>query len=111
LDIPQHLQDLPDVVSPHELVRKEFESIAWTQRASFSVQPVQRILMVNPGLGLPHITEVVRCPDILEVYLIKLCFQRDPDFSFERLIKFSRSKSTPTSNYHSRHERNTEVAQ
>ena len=74
LDIPQHLQDLPDVVSPNELVRKEFESIAWTQRASFLVQPGHRILMVNPGLGLPHITEVVRCPHtaciLLKVYLI-----------------------------------------
>lgn len=65
LDIPQHLQDLPNVVSPNELVRKGYESIAWTQRASFSVQPSQRILMVNPGLGLPHVTEVVRCPPIL----------------------------------------------
>lgn len=111
LDIPQHLQDLPDVVSPNELVRKEFESIAWTQRASFSVQPGQRILMVNPDLGSPHITEVVRCPHILKAYLIKLCFQPDPDFSLEGFIKFSLSKSTPTPNYHSRHGRNTEVAQ
>jgi hypothetical protein len=113
LDIPQHLQDLPDVVSPNELVRKEFESIAWTQRASFSVQPGQRILIVNPGLGLPHITEVVRCPHILKVFLIKhyFFFHPDPDFSLESLINFSRSKSTPTRNYHSRHGRNTEVAQ
>jgi hypothetical protein len=109
LDIPQDLQNLPDVVSPNELVRKEFESIAWTRRAGFSVQPGRRILMVHPGLGLPHINEVVRCcPHILKVYLIKLCF---PDFSLEGFIKFSRSKSTPTSNYHSRHGRNTEVAQ
>ena len=64
LDIPQRLQDLPDVVSPNELVRKEFEAIAWTQRASFLVQPTQRILLVNPGLGVPHITEVVRCPHV-----------------------------------------------
>ena len=111
IDIPQNLQDLPDVVSPNELVRKEFESIAWTQRASFSVQPNQRILMVNPNLGVPHITEVVRCSHILKVYLIKLCFQPDPDFPFERFSKFSRSKSTPTPNYHSRHGRNTDVAQ
>ena len=111
LDIPQHLQDLPDVVSPNELVRKEFESIAWTQRASFSVQPGHRILMVNPGLGMPHITEVVRCLHILKAYLINLYFQSDLDFSLERFIKFSRSKSTPTQNYHSRHGRNIEVAQ
>lgn len=71
LDIPQYLQDLPDVVSPNELVRKEYESIAWTQRASFLVQPGQRILIVNPDLGLPDITEVVCCPHILKVYLIK----------------------------------------
>lgn len=75
LDIPQHLQDLPDVVSPNDLVRKEFESIAWTQRARFSVQPGHRILMVNPGLGLPHITEVVRCPHMLKISLIKHCIQ------------------------------------
>lgn len=72
LDIPQRLQDLPDVVSPNELVRKEFESIVWTQRASFLVQPNLRILMVNPSLGLPHITEVVGDPHILQVYLIKI---------------------------------------
>ena len=60
LDIPRHLQDLPDVVSPNELVRREFESIAWTQRGCFLVQPDQRILIVYPGLGRPHITEVVR---------------------------------------------------
>ena len=111
LVIPQHLQDLPDVVSPNELVRKQFESIAWTQRASFLVQPDHRILMVNPGLGFPNITEVVRCPHILKLFLIKLCFHLDSDFSFERFIKLSRSKSTSTSNYHSRHGRNTKVAQ
>ena len=110
LDIPQHLQDLPDVVSPNELVRKEFEAIAWTQRASFSVQPGQRILMVNPGLGLPYITEVVRCSHILKVFLIKHCLHPDPDFSLDRIINFSYSKSTTTPNYHSRHGRNTEVA-
>ena len=65
LDIPQYLQDLPDVVSPNELVRKEFESIAWTQRASFLAQPHQRVLMTYPDLGRPLVTEVVRCPHIL----------------------------------------------
>jgi sacsin len=30
--------------------------------------------MVNPGLGLPHITQVVRCPQILKVFLIELTF-------------------------------------
>ena len=72
LDIPQHLQNLPNVVSPNELVRKNFESIAWTQRARFSVEPGQRISIANPGLGLPHIVEVVRCPYILREYLIIL---------------------------------------
>ena len=62
LDIPQHLQSLPDVVSPNQLVRKEFESIAWTQRASFLDQPHQRILLSYPALGRPDITEVVCCP-------------------------------------------------
>ena len=89
LEIPQHLQDLPDVVSPNELVRKEFESIAWTQRASFSEQPNPRNLMVYPSLGRPLTTEVVRCPQILNVYLIKLCFRiYDPDFSLASFINF-----------------------
>ena len=55
----QYVQHLPEVVSPNELVRKEFEHIAWTQRAFFNEQPDQRVLLAYPGLGKPTVSDVV----------------------------------------------------
>ena len=55
----QYVQHLPEVVSPNQLVRKEFEHIAWTQRAFFSEQPDQRVLLAYPGLGKPTVSDVV----------------------------------------------------
>ncbi|KAF9476299.1 hypothetical protein BDN70DRAFT_863489 [Pholiota conissans] len=57
--IPNNIVDLPSIVSPSQTVREEFEAIAWTQRALFREQPHQRVLIANPSLGLPHISEVI----------------------------------------------------
>jgi sacsin len=54
-----YVQHLPEVVSPNQLVREEFEHIAWTQRAFFNEQPDQRVLLAYPGLGKPTILDVV----------------------------------------------------
>ncbi|CAA7263802.1 unnamed protein product [Cyclocybe aegerita] len=59
LEIPDTVTDLEEIVSPNELVRQEFEAIAWSQRASFLEQPHQRVLVAHPGLGKPSFTEVL----------------------------------------------------
>lgn len=59
LDIPEELTSLPEVVSPMELVREEFESIAWSQRASFRKQPDRRVLNAHGSLGKPTTLQVV----------------------------------------------------
>lgn len=61
LPLPGGIQALPEVVSPNELVRQGFESIAWTQRALFATQPNSRVLLTNPDLGKPSVSEVVSC--------------------------------------------------
>ena len=55
----QYVQHLPEVVSPNQLVREEFEHIAWTQRAFFNEQPDRRVLLAYPGLGKPTVLDVV----------------------------------------------------
>lgn len=55
-----HIQNLPDLVSPKELVREEFQTITWSQQALYDIQPDRRILMVHPTLSLPTAEEVVR---------------------------------------------------
>ncbi|KAF8888406.1 hypothetical protein CPB84DRAFT_1849648 [Gymnopilus junonius] len=58
LDIPQNVVALDAVVAPSDLVREEFEAIAWTQRAAFANQPHQRVVVAYPDLGRPTISEV-----------------------------------------------------
>ena len=65
LEIPLNVTMLPLVVSPIDLVRQEFESVAWTQRATFATQPHQRILLAHPALGRPKFHEVVSCLHLL----------------------------------------------
>ena len=60
LEIPANISTLPEVVSPCELVRGEYESAAWSQRACFVNQPHPRILLAYPELGRPSFSEVVR---------------------------------------------------
>ncbi len=60
LGIPPSITSLPKVVPPLNLVRKEFEAVAWTQRALFAEQPHQRVLLAYPELGRPDVSDVVR---------------------------------------------------
>jgi sacsin len=57
--IDAEVQSLPDIVSPNKLVRAEFMSIAWSQRALYSVEPANRVLLTYPGLSVPTAKEVV----------------------------------------------------
>ena len=70
LEIPLNVSMLPLVVSPIDLVRQEFESVAWTQRATFATQPHQRILLAHPALGRPKFHEVVSCLRLLQLPLV-----------------------------------------
>ncbi|KAH9475499.1 Sacsin [Psilocybe cubensis] len=59
LNLPSNVTALGRVVTPSDLVRKEYESVAWSQRASFANQPHQRVIMAYPKLGQPSVTEVI----------------------------------------------------
>lgn len=59
LDIPSNVTELDPIVQPNELVREEFEAIAWSQRACFEEQPDRRVLVEYPNLGKPSFSEVV----------------------------------------------------
>ncbi|KAH8096577.1 hypothetical protein BXZ70DRAFT_991302 [Cristinia sonorae] len=50
---------LPSVVSPNEILRSEFEAVAWTQRALPLEPPSERLLLANLNFGVPTIDEVV----------------------------------------------------
>ncbi|KAH6902615.1 hypothetical protein BKA70DRAFT_1434939 [Coprinopsis sp. MPI-PUGE-AT-0042] len=81
LSLPLPIQNLPELVSPNQVVRAEFEHIAWTQRARFATQPNQRVLLANPDLGKPSATEVV-------AHLRALCAMgRDQDGDVLRHLK------------------------
>ncbi|KAF9446296.1 hypothetical protein P691DRAFT_673937 [Macrolepiota fuliginosa MF-IS2] len=54
-----YVRSLPDVVSPNQLVRREFLPIAWSQRALYVTQPHQRVLMTYPSLSIPTVEDVV----------------------------------------------------
>ncbi|KIM37442.1 hypothetical protein M413DRAFT_30903 [Hebeloma cylindrosporum] len=60
LEIPLSVTMLPLVASPIDLVKQEFESVAWTQRATFATQPHQRVQVAYPALGRPTFHEVIR---------------------------------------------------
>lgn len=61
LDVSQYVRPSQgDIASPNQLVRTEFEPVAWTQRYSFEVQPHERITIAYPTLGVPTCEEVVR---------------------------------------------------
>ncbi|KAI0313563.1 hypothetical protein OF83DRAFT_1175566 [Amylostereum chailletii] len=51
--------ELPDIVAPSQLVREEYEAIAWSQRARFRVEPTDRLLAENKTLGVPTLGEVI----------------------------------------------------
>lgn len=57
--IDPEVESLPDIVSPSKLIRAEFIPIAWSQRAIYSTEPHQRLIMAYPGLSTPTAEEVV----------------------------------------------------
>ncbi|KDR71813.1 hypothetical protein GALMADRAFT_253570 [Galerina marginata CBS 339.88] len=59
LDTPSNVTALSEIVTPTDLIRKEFEAVAWTQRALFADQPNSRVVLAYPELGRPSISEVV----------------------------------------------------
>lgn len=59
MEIPPNVSALSMIVSPVDLVRADFEAVAWSQRAMFARQPDPRVLMAYPSLGLPSCMEVV----------------------------------------------------
>lgn len=58
---------LPDILSPAQIVREEYEAVAWTQRglieSDFESRPSRPLLTKNSSFGVPSADEVVR--DIL----------------------------------------------
>ncbi|OCH87991.1 hypothetical protein OBBRIDRAFT_117037 [Obba rivulosa] len=59
-DVNNFIRHLPDdLATPKELVRPQWESIAWTQRARFCSIPDERLLLADLSLGVPTVPEVV----------------------------------------------------
>jgi sacsin len=74
LDIPPEVTRLEAIVSPLEVVKDEFEAIAWSQRACFDKQPNAKVYLEYPNFGTPNFSEVVRVLDHMHfgVRMLKL---------------------------------------
>lgn len=64
-DMPEfdgYSRSLPNIVSPSQLLRPEYERVAWTQRGLFKSAPADsdRLLFEHKTLGIPTAKEVVR---------------------------------------------------
>ncbi|KAJ6531213.1 hypothetical protein B0H19DRAFT_472983 [Mycena capillaripes] len=70
---------LPVVVSPSQLVRQQYERVAWTQRALFQNEPGPNLVAVNPSLGVPHVKEVV-------AHLVVLAVQIAPNHPGDQIL-------------------------
>ncbi|KAI0070090.1 hypothetical protein K474DRAFT_1776994 [Panus rudis PR-1116 ss-1] len=55
-----YANELPDVATPRQIMRPEFEAVAWTQRALPVSGFSERLLLANLGLGVPSAEEVVK---------------------------------------------------
>ncbi|KAA1478277.1 hypothetical protein DENSPDRAFT_663334 [Dentipellis sp. KUC8613] len=53
------IRDLPNLISPSEILRPGSESVAWSQRGLFASAPNERLLLADLQLGIPTIGEVV----------------------------------------------------
>lgn len=60
LEIPPEVMHLDAIVQPVEIVREDFEAIAWSQRACFEIHPRPNVFQEYPDLGRPGFSEVVR---------------------------------------------------
>jgi sacsin len=58
-DDSQYMRPFPGIVAPKELVRLEYQAIAWTQRAFFEKEPKPQLVKMCPGFGEPTTEEVV----------------------------------------------------
>ncbi|KAJ7681756.1 hypothetical protein B0H17DRAFT_1138188 [Mycena rosella] len=60
-DTDSYCVGLPAVVSPSQLIRQNYEQVAWSQRALFQEEPLLILAAINPSLGVPNAHEVVNC--------------------------------------------------
>ena len=58
-EVTMYCKELPSIAAPRDLLRQEFEAVAWTQRGIFREQPQADLIAVNPSLGQPQAEEVV----------------------------------------------------
>jgi sacsin len=61
IELPQHIRDLPPLISPSKVVIAKYYPVAWTQRARLEVEPEPRLAMVYPDFGRPSGEQVVCC--------------------------------------------------
>ncbi|TFY51660.1 hypothetical protein EVG20_g10897, partial [Dentipellis fragilis] len=53
------INDLPNLISPSQILRPGLESVAWSQRGLFTSAPNERLLLADLHLGIPTVREVV----------------------------------------------------
>lgn len=82
LEIPPNVAALAAIVEPGDLVRREFEPIAWSQRACFEVQP-ETVMPFYPALGRPSFSQVVCWFTMFQISLkTDMQIDRAPPLSF-----------------------------
>ncbi|KAJ7024296.1 hypothetical protein C8F04DRAFT_163783 [Mycena alexandri] len=54
-----YCEDLPEIVTPSQILQKKYEQIAWTQRALFQEEPMSGLIALNKSLGVPTAMEIV----------------------------------------------------
>ncbi|KAF8648409.1 hypothetical protein AX16_006307 [Volvariella volvacea WC 439] len=87
-------QNLPCIVTPSQMVRPEYESIAWTQRGRFDFTPPRELLSSIPAFGKPTTTDVFLLHDIRETYewLNSQAMNSDEDNIRDQLHSYSTEK-------------------
>ena len=83
LGIPAKVTCLDAVVQPVKLVKQEFEAVAWSQRASFELQPSPSVCTQYPNLGKPSFSEVVRLIVCIMVLMLRTSTDDSPLLSVE----------------------------
>ncbi|KXN83781.1 Sacsin [Leucoagaricus sp. SymC.cos] len=75
-DDKRFMPNLPPIVSPNELVRAEYQPIAWTQRALYkpNAQPHSDLLKMHKDLSVPTAEEVVKH---LVALATKVAYEKD----------------------------------
>ncbi|KAJ7481162.1 hypothetical protein B0H11DRAFT_1915712 [Mycena galericulata] len=54
-----YCRQFPQIVAPCQILRNQYEEVAWSQRARFGVEPMAGLLALNASLGVPTAQEVV----------------------------------------------------